>query len=147
MLFGTENEPVALHSYKVLSGNIVDECGLIVHPDYDFLGASPDGIVDSVLCLEIKWRGRGPHESITDQFVAQCIGQLACSNLKELDFFSWSPYGQRLWRIEWDEEYWNWLFPFLEEFWEYVQKDEEPPRLSRNRSYTGKNNINLTEEQ
>ena len=51
MLFGTENEPVALHAYKVLSGNLVDDCGFIVLPSYVFLGISPDGIVDSVLCL------------------------------------------------------------------------------------------------
>ena len=147
MLFGTENEPVALHAYKVLAGNLVDECGLIVHPSYDFLGSSPDGIVDSVLCLEVKCRAREPHESITDQFVAQCLGQLACTTLKEIHFFSWSPHGERLWRLKWSNEYWDWLFPLLKEFWDYVQNDEEPPRLSKKRKYQGKLNIKLLEEK
>ena len=147
MLFGSEHEPIALHAYEALSGNLVDDCPLILHPDYSFLGSSPDGIVDSILCLEIKCRAREPHESITDQFVAQCIGQLACTALKEIHFFSWSPYGQRLWRLTWSQEYWDWLFPFLEEFWEYVQKDIEPPRLKKKRQYDGKLNIELIEEQ
>lgn len=153
MLFGTENEHIAIHSYQVVSGNVVDDCGLIVHPSYDFLASSPDGIIDCIGidgdskgCLEVKCRHKEPHQSISAQFIAQIFGQLACTGFKECHFHSWSPSGQRTWRVEWVDEYWEWLFPLLQGFWWYVENDEEPPGLKQvggYRKYEGELKIEI----
>ena len=42
---GNLHEPLAQMDYQVKTGNFVEECGFIVHPVYDWLGASPDGLV------------------------------------------------------------------------------------------------------
>ena len=131
MLFGTQYEPVAKFAYEVLSGNVVDDCGLIVHPDNDFLGCSPDGIIASVGVLETKCRSREPHESISDQFMAQIQGQLACTKMEQCHFQSWSPTGQRVWEVKRSAEYWDWIFPLLKEFWSHVKNDEQPKRSPR----------------
>lgn len=50
---GKENE---VHVITLLEsrGHVVENRGLVVHPDYPWLGASPDGILDATQLLEIK---------------------------------------------------------------------------------------------
>jgi len=42
---GVDWEPEAIALYEWETGNTVAESGFIVHPDYDFIGCSPDGII------------------------------------------------------------------------------------------------------
>ena len=131
MQYGTDMEPVAKFSYENLSGNLVDDVGFVVHPDLDFLGSSPDGLIDTGSVLEIKCPIKQVHSAISEQFIAQVHGHLACTQRKTGFFFSWHPEGQRLWEITWSQEYWDWLFPLLQEFWNYVLDDERPPKKSK----------------
>ena len=39
---------------KARPGYFVDQAGLIQHPEYEFLAASPDGLIDNDGVLEIK---------------------------------------------------------------------------------------------
>ena len=43
--WGQKYEPVSVLVYEKMSGTKVEEFGCIKHPIYDFLGASPDGII------------------------------------------------------------------------------------------------------
>ena len=43
--WGQKYEPVSVLLYEKMSGTKVEEFGCIKHPIYDFLGASPDGII------------------------------------------------------------------------------------------------------
>jgi putative phage-type endonuclease len=43
--WGQKYEPVSVLVYEKMSGTKVEEFGCIKHPKYDFLGASPDGII------------------------------------------------------------------------------------------------------
>lgn len=54
MEHGTEMEPQARMAYEAVTGNMVFEKGFIKHPEIDWLGASPDGLVDSAGGVEIK---------------------------------------------------------------------------------------------
>ena len=58
--YGRDTEGVARLVYESVTGNIVEECGLFVHQTHNFLGASPDGIISSVInticCLFIYHR-------------------------------------------------------------------------------------------
>jgi putative phage-type endonuclease len=52
--WGVKYEPVANEVYSNLYGKKVFEYGLIPHPVYKFLGASPDGITEDGVMIEIK---------------------------------------------------------------------------------------------
>ena len=52
--WGVKYEPVANEVYSELYGKKVFEYGLIPHPVYKFLGASPDGITEDGVMIEIK---------------------------------------------------------------------------------------------
>lgn len=52
--WGHKYEPIARRIYEKISKDKVYECGLLIHPEYPWLGASPDGIRDCGWLLEIK---------------------------------------------------------------------------------------------
>jgi len=52
--FGEVFEPVAREVYMYLTGEHVEEFGLIVNPDLPYCAVSPDGVTESDRLLEIK---------------------------------------------------------------------------------------------
>lgn len=54
MNHGNLFEPVARNIYEIIKGTTVHELGLIIHDVYKFLGASPDGLSELGVLLEIK---------------------------------------------------------------------------------------------
>lgn len=52
--WGIDNEDRARADYEGDTGNWVDEVGLVVHPEHDWLAASPDGLIGDDGYLEIK---------------------------------------------------------------------------------------------
>lgn len=54
LLWGTELEPVAVAAYQARTGEIVTPCGFITHPLHNFIGASPDFLVNDDGGGEIK---------------------------------------------------------------------------------------------
>lgn len=87
-VWGHMFEPVAIDIYSRTHGVRVHEFGLIPHPHYDFFGASPDGITDAGVLLEIKCPLR---RKITGdvplQYYYQIQGQLSATELFECDYF------------------------------------------------------------
>lgn len=101
--WGERIEPVARKSYEVLTGNIVTEAGFWVHPVYDWLGASPDGLIGKDGLVEIKCPGMGNigklPTSVPITHRIQCIVQLAVTGRKWVDYFSFVDGGYFLKRI------------------------------------------------
>lgn len=84
---GVKYEPIATTMYQSRYGVTVHEFGLIKHPRHDFLGASPDGISDLGVMLEIKCPyKRIVSDSIMEQYYYQMQGQLDACDLDECDF-------------------------------------------------------------
>lgn len=52
--WGTDVEPYAREAYELETGNTVIESAFIQHPDIEYAGCSPDGLIDSDGGLEIK---------------------------------------------------------------------------------------------
>lgn len=52
--WGQKYEPVVTDIYSNLTSKDVLEFGLIIHPEYEWLGASPDGITPDGVMIEIK---------------------------------------------------------------------------------------------
>jgi putative phage-type endonuclease len=87
--WGVMFEPVACALYSALNVNAqVHEFGLLRHPSLDFLGASPDGVTEDGVMLEIKcpWRRR-IDGTVPQQYYLQIQGQLAVTGLRECDYF------------------------------------------------------------
>ncbi len=51
---GNEHEPRARYLYELEKSAFVDEVGFISHTEFDFIGGSPDGLIDENGGLEIK---------------------------------------------------------------------------------------------
>lgn len=111
---GTELEPVARSAYEIDTGNMVEECGLVAHPDIPMFGASPDGLVGDDGLLEIKCPNTAQHVEFLRTGVAdaryqwQMLAQMACTGRGWCDFVSYDdrlpePLAYRCVRFERDE--------------------------------------------
>lgn len=54
LAWGTDVEPAAVAAYQAETGALVTLCGFVRHPDHDFIGASPDFLVDDDGGGEVK---------------------------------------------------------------------------------------------
>jgi putative phage-type endonuclease len=85
---GVIYESMALRCYQQRYGDIdVHEFGLIPHPNLYCYGASPDGITDLGIMIEIKCPlSRIIDGTIPEQYRLQMMGQMAVCNLNECDY-------------------------------------------------------------
>lgn len=98
MATGTEREPFARAAYEHKSGAWVDAVGFIRHDTLE-AGASPDGLIDSDGCLEIKCPQlathleylRLPDAACPSIYRAQVQGQLWLAERQWCDFVSFNP--------------------------------------------------------
>jgi putative phage-type endonuclease len=92
---GTDMEPIARAAYEALTGELVDEVGLIDHPTIPMTGASPDGLVGKDGLIEIKVPNSATHlDTLTSQkadpqYMPQMQWQLACTGRQWCDFVSY----------------------------------------------------------
>lgn len=85
--WGNLFEPVACDVYSYLNNVHVHEFGLLRHPVHSFFGASPDGITDDGIMLEIKCPfKRKITGEIPMQYYYQIQGQLDVCELQECDY-------------------------------------------------------------
>lgn len=114
MLRGIELEPVARSAYEIDTGNMVEECGLVAHPDIPMFGASPDGLVGDDGLLEIKCPNTAQHveflrTGVPDtRYQWQMLAQMVCTGREWCDFVSYDdrlpePLAYRCVRFERDE--------------------------------------------
>ena len=86
--WGNMFESVAIAIYSHLNSVKIHEFGLIKHPKNDFFGASPDGISELGIMVEIKCpRKRKIDGKVPTQYYYQIQGQLDVCDLKECDYF------------------------------------------------------------
>lgn len=87
--WGTKYEPVATSIYEKRTGKNVTDFGCMRHPDENnfFIGASPDGISNDGVMLEIKCPPKRVIGNIpTNYYWAQMQGQLEVCDLEQCDF-------------------------------------------------------------
>jgi putative phage-type endonuclease len=91
---GTEEEPYARAAYEQARDVMVDEVGFVIHPDYGFAGASPDGLVGRERGIEIKnlttvnhlalWKSK----QVPPDYYDQIQWNMFCCEMGEWDFVS-----------------------------------------------------------
>lgn len=87
--WGTMFEPMASRIYSEINGNInVYEFGLICDSQNEHFGASPDGINELGIMIEIKcpYSRKIIDGYIPEKYLMQIQGQLAVCNLNECDY-------------------------------------------------------------
>lgn len=97
MQWGKDVEPFARTAYELQSGNFVQQVGFIKHPDYEFAGCSPDGLIDSVGGLELKCpKDSAIHlerflHGTPEEYKPQVQGSLWITGREWWDFCSYDP--------------------------------------------------------
>lgn len=87
LMWGVMYEPVAVDAYAYNNNCVMHDFGLLRHPTLDWVGASPDGISENGIMLEIKCPfKRKITGEIPTQYYYQMQGQLDVCALKECDF-------------------------------------------------------------
>ena len=86
--WGNMFESVACDIYSSMNDVFIYEFGLIKHPVHEFFGASPDGISNLGIMLEIKCPlKRKIGGEVPTQYYYQIQGQLDVCGLEECDYF------------------------------------------------------------
>jgi|SRR5680860_75195 len=91
---GIDLEPMARGMYEGINGVLVIETGFVDHPDIDWFGASPDGLVVDDGLMEIKCPNTATHIEfirtgiIDHKYQLQMLVQMMCTGRKWCDFVS-----------------------------------------------------------
>lgn len=97
MQWGNEQEPFARAAYEIHSGNLVDQTGLVMHPNIPYAGASPDGLIDECGLVEIKCPNTATHVEYLlsgtppNKYQPQMMWQMECTGRQWCDFVSFDP--------------------------------------------------------
>jgi putative phage-type endonuclease len=86
--WGTMYEPMATRIYSTMVNKEIFEFGLVINEDIKHFGASPDGITEEGIMIEIKCpiKRKIIDGTIPDKYYYQIQGQLAVCKLKECDY-------------------------------------------------------------
>jgi len=99
---GTELEPEARNYYTILTGNQVQQSGLIYLDETKHIGASVDGLVGDDGLVEIKCPNLATHVNylldgvVPAAYVKQVQGQMWVTGRKWCDFFSYHPESHKI---------------------------------------------------
>jgi putative phage-type endonuclease len=132
MEWGNETEPFARMAYEARMNVLVDKTGFWKHKHIDWIGVSPDGLVNDDGLIEIKCPNTTTHlEYIFDDWVPaeyykQIQMQLWVTGRQWCDFVSYDPRlpaNNQLFikRIEWDGEFCVTMSAEVEKFLSEVQ--------------------------
>ena len=103
--WGREVEPFAIEAYELQTGGIVKTTGFIKHSTYDFVGVSPDGLVDEDGGLEIKCpKSLSVHlqrfmDGMPEEHVPQVQSCMWGTGRKWWDFASYHPHAPESHRL------------------------------------------------
>lgn len=147
--YGTMHEAGAIAEFEMEHGKKVSETGFHLHPELDWLGASPDGFVDvspdsfsgvSSDIIEVKCpygkRDGGDFKPLADQphYYAQIQIELLCTCAKRCYFWQWSPHDTRLEMVYPDDEWVGENLPKLHQFYDrFLSELDNPDHLKPKR--------------
>jgi putative phage-type endonuclease len=147
--YGTFHEDMAVMDYQLKTGNVVAKTGF--HTFGNWIGASPDGIIDMWTLIEIKCpygqRDKIPpvFKTLEQQphYYAQIQIQMFVTKTNKCDFYQWSPNGDMLETIAYDEAWIEKHIPILKAFYDdYLLQRMFPDQYLQEKRTT--NNTNST---
>lgn len=100
MQWGIDQQPAARAAYEATTGSLVGPEVFVLHPEIDWAGATPDGLLDPDGLLEIKCPTTPVHlryvlmardGRVPDEYRPQMLWQLACTRRQWVDFVTFDP--------------------------------------------------------
>ena len=137
--WGHANEPLAIMDYLARTGELIEQCGFVVHPVHGWLGATPDGYVGLDTIAEIKCpygiRNDNPpaFKTAAEQphYLAQMQVEMACSGRELCHFYQWTPNGDTLEIVRISEAWIHENIPKLESFYhQFLSELDNPAHLA-----------------
>ena len=131
---GTLLEPIVREMYDQKYNRKSHEIGLVQHRDYPWLGASPDGVTEDGILVEIKCpKSRKITSNVPKHYWPQVQLQLEITDLEECDFVQYrpaqiedgvlrSPEEFVVVRVHRDRAWFARVLPVLERVWQRVLK-------------------------
>ena len=97
---GSDREPFARMIYEAEMQMPVELVGFALHPEWDWFGCSPDGLVGEAGGIELKCPAEMTHDAyaanidlLVEEYKGQCLGCLICFPEREWwDLASFQPY-------------------------------------------------------
>lgn len=135
--WGKELESFARDAYELHSGNLVRPGGFVIHHDYPFIGASPDGLIDddggyeSKCPKDMQVHIKTLQQGMPDEHIPQVQGGMFVTGRRYWVFVSYDPrqaepYRLYVQRIERDDKYIDTVLkPGLLQFWAELQQEIE----------------------
>ncbi len=117
--WGIEHEKDGKIEYMRRTGNKVDKFGFKTHPDHDWLGGSPDGLVGEQGMIEIKcpFYRKECHKKIPAHYYCQMNGLMEIYDREWCDYVCWTPSETTIYRVFRDRELWDYLYDRYELVW------------------------------
>ena len=127
---GTRLEPLVRDLYDAKYNRKSHEIGLVQHREYPWLGASPDGVTEDGILVEIKCPlSRKIEAKVPKHYWPQVQLQLEITDLEECDFVQYRPAKNEsseaefvVVRVQRDREWFAKALPVLERVWQRVLK-------------------------
>ena len=127
---GTLLEPMVRDLYDARTGRKSHEIGLVRHREYHWLGASPDGVTEDGLLIEIKCPlTRKIEPKVPKHYLPQVQLQLEITDLEECDFVQYRPAKTEgaepefvVVRIKRDREWFAKHLPAMKAAWDRICK-------------------------
>jgi len=137
---GTLLEPLVRDMYDEMTGHKTHEIGLVQHRVYPWLGASPDGITEDGILVEIKCPlTRKIEAKVPKYYLPQVQLQLEITDLEECDFIQYRPEPKEfvIVRVKRDRDWFAKNFEAMQKAWNRIVtgrdhglcelQDEGPP--------------------
>jgi len=131
--YGTKFEPFAIGDFEMETGFNVIETGFHTHKDFEWLGASPDGLINDEAIIEVKCPYSKRDSNIFNSYIeqphyyAQMQIEMACTNTKQCYFFQWSNIGFKLEIVHYSQAWFDENLPKLKAFYDKFLKECKAP--------------------
>lgn len=116
--YGTDREEAARADFMLSTGAEVQEVGLLVHPVYEWLAASPDGLIGEDSGIEIKCPYSGKLKPLAEQphYEAQIQLCMEITNRDSWVYYAWTDGKDHMEIVSRDKEWFSLVLPNLQAF-------------------------------
>jgi len=131
--YGHEHEPDCIAAYEAQTGYTVhSQQQFFIHPKYDFLGISVDGLVGHDRVMDAKCPLYGKYYTIHDvpYYAPQLRLTMECTGRRYADLAVWRPHHTEISTIEHSDAWLDFVLPTLQAFHEEYLRIIADPALS-----------------
>lgn len=126
---GNRYEDVAIRRFCEMTGHVVHDVGIFVHPEHEWLGGSPDGLTETCELVEVKCPlTREIKHEIPEYYFPQVQVCMEILDIPKCIFIQYRPPDVEagideiidILEVPRDREWFSEKFPVMKQFWEDV---------------------------